>query len=198
MKHERHPSISTGSGGTSVSSPTIDISARLQHRRLLFSAELGPCSLYHRSRQLLLLLRSRLCFREVDERRFAVVDVHLTRSGLIQPVKQSAKVLLSGGRRARVRVSNLYRRSCFRGVDERVWRSVVESSGEAVANREGFAVGVHLTRSQGRRRGEEKETDRWKKDLNSSWSRQGFIHRGELWIRSLFLSTKHPQIPREL
>ncbi|KAL4571196.1 hypothetical protein LXL04_017949 [Taraxacum kok-saghyz] len=61
LKHERHPSRSTGSGGTSVSSPTIDISARLQHRRLLFSAELGPCSLYHRSRQLLLLLRSRLC-----------------------------------------------------------------------------------------------------------------------------------------
>ncbi|KAL4569142.1 hypothetical protein LXL04_024773 [Taraxacum kok-saghyz] len=61
LKHERHPSRSTGSGGTSVSSSTIDISARLQHRRLLFSAELGPCSLYHRSRQLLLLLRSRLC-----------------------------------------------------------------------------------------------------------------------------------------
>ncbi|KAL4558881.1 hypothetical protein LXL04_037085 [Taraxacum kok-saghyz] len=33
------------------------------------------------------------------------------------------------------------------------WRSVVESSGEAVANGEGFAVGV---RSQGRRRGKEK------------------------------------------
>ncbi|KAL4576393.1 hypothetical protein LXL04_012486 [Taraxacum kok-saghyz] len=140
LKHERHPSRSTGLGGTSVSSPAIDISARLQHRRLLFSAELGPCSLYHRSRQLFLLLRSRLCGHQSSHQ---VSIANRVGDGLSRPTEKMTQGAVEveqedEGRRGRTWV--------FVGEGREAANACLDVGGASIGTgtvREGFAMGIH-------------------------------------------------------